>query len=270
MNKAIGVFDSGIGGLTIVKQLNILLPNETIIYFGDNKRLPYGSLSNATIIKYTKQNINFLLSKNIKLIIAACGTVSSILLNQEKNFKINLPILNIIEPICTAAIKATKNFNIGIIGTMSTINNSIISNKIYNLNNKIKIFSQACPLLVPNIENQLYYNEPDIIKKILLKYLLPLKIKKIDTLILGCTHYPILLELINDIMGNNVTIIDPSILMAKYTFDFLKNKFLFSKIINSKIQNSFFISGDNITFDNFASEFFKKKINSKNININQY
>ncbi len=204
-SNPIGVFDSGIGGLTVVKSLNTFLPNESIIYFGDTARVPYGSKSNSTVIEYSIQNAKFLYKKNVKLIVVACNTASSIALEElRKKFKV--PVIGMIEPGAKAALKATKNGNIGIIGTESTVSNKAYSKTLLSLNPEIKVTEKACPLFVPLAEEG--WTNHKATKLIAEEYLTELKESGIDTLILGCTHYPILKNIIQEIIGENVKLID--------------------------------------------------------------
>lgn len=201
----IGVFDSGIGGLTVVKQLLSMLPNENIIYFGDTARVPYGSKSNDTVIEYANQDARFLYKKNVKLIITACNTASSVALDSlRENF--DIPVIGMIEPGAKYALSKTKNGRIGVIGTHATINNGAYAKELHILDSKLEIFEKACPLFVPLAEEG--WIDHEATKLIAKEYLAELKEKKVDTLILGCTHYPILSELIQEVMGENVILID--------------------------------------------------------------
>ncbi|MCB0742367.1 MAG: glutamate racemase [Ignavibacteriae bacterium] len=207
MNKSnpIGIFDSGIGGLTVVKSVNTFLPSESIIYFGDTARVPYGSKSNSTIIEYALQDANFLAKKNVKLIIVACNTASAVALDELKKIY-ELPIIGMINPGAKAAINETKNKIIGVIGTETTISNKAYSKAIKNIDAEIKVVEKACPLFVPLAEEGLI--DHPATKLIAEEYLKELRNENIDTLILGCTHYPILKEVIQEVIGKNVKLID--------------------------------------------------------------
>lgn len=210
-NSAIGVFDSGIGGLTAVKELVKLLPNEDIIYLGDTARVPYGAKSPETIKKYASQNFRFLKSFDIKMIIAACGTVSSVLSalpsNSENEGHSGCFYTGVIHPAAQAAINVTKNKKIGVIGTDATIRSQSYKNLIKSLMPDAEVYQKACPMFVPLVENG--YTQRSCIPcvEIAREYLTPLKESGIDTLILGCTHYPIISEVIADIMGDGVSLI---------------------------------------------------------------
>jgi glutamate racemase len=201
----IGIFDSGIGGLTVVKRIISMFPNENIVYFGDTARVPYGTKSNSTVIEYAIQDTRFLINKNVKLIIVACNTASSVALQQLKtNF--NIPVIGMINPGAKLALKKTKNKRIGVIGTNATINNKAYSNELKKLDNSLSVFEKACPLFVPLAEEGWLNHKAT--KLIAEEYLSELIEKEIDTLILGCTHYPLLAEIIQEVVGNNVTLID--------------------------------------------------------------
>ena len=201
----IGVFDSGIGGLTVVKQMDQFIPNENLVYFGDTARLPYGSKSNETVIEYSKQNAKFLVNKNVKMIVVACNTASSVALDSLRD-TFEIPVIGMIEPGAKFAVESTKNGKIGVIGTHATINNKAYSTELMKLDKKLKVFEKACPLFVPLAEEGMI--DHPATKLIAEEYLKELHDHEIDTLILGCTHYPILTKMIQEVMGNKVTLID--------------------------------------------------------------
>ena len=205
--KAIGVFDSGIGGLTVVKELMRQLPGEDIIYLGDTAHLPYGTKSAATIIRFTLDNILFLLKQNVKLIIIACNTASSLALEAIRHH-FRIPIIGVIQPGAREAANATRTRCIGVIGTRATINSKSYESQIRRIDPSIKTISQACPLFVPLVEEG-WINQPATIA-IAKRYLEPLrrKSKKMDTLILGCTHYPLIKPIIKRVMGKGIRLID--------------------------------------------------------------
>ncbi|MBP0979793.1 MAG: glutamate racemase [Oscillospiraceae bacterium] len=255
-NKNIGVFDSGVGGLTVVKRLIELLPNENIIYFGDTARVPYGPRSNSTILRYALQDINFLKSQDIKIIIAACGTVSSVFFKNNINnfyFK-DFFFTGIIEMAAKKAVAITKNKNIGIIGTKATIKSKSYETYIKNLDSKIKTYSVACPLFVSIIEENLFNNRIDITNKIIDLYLKDLKKSNIDTLILGCTHYPLIKDLILNYFDNKIKIVDPGVEIAKFTKSYLTQNNLINNNIN-KNNIKFFVSDSVDNFKNIAKSF---------------
>jgi glutamate racemase len=206
--KPIGVFDSGIGGLTVVKRLASTLPNENIIYFGDTARVPYGSKSNSTVIEYSIQNTKFLLQKNIKALVVACNTASSIAIPDLKKM-FDIPIIGMIEPGSRMALSKTHNKKIGVIGTRATISNLAYSKEIKRLNEKAEVFEKPCPLFVPLAEEGWIKHRATY--EIAEEYLKELREEKIDTLVLGCTHYPILTEVIQKVIGLNVSLIDSGV-----------------------------------------------------------
>lgn len=203
--KPIGVFDSGVGGLTVVKRLISALPNENIVYFGDTARVPYGSKSNETVIEYSNQNTKFLLKKNVKAVVVACNTASSIALDVLKK-EFDIPIFGMIDPGANYAAKSTVNKKIGVIGTRATINNHSYKNELHKINKELIVFEKACPLFVPLAEEG--WIEHKATYQIAKEYLQELRDKEIDTLILGCTHYPILSKPIQSVVGENVKLID--------------------------------------------------------------
>lgn len=217
--QAIGVFDSGLGGLTAVKELIKVLPQENIVYFGDTARVPYGTRSDKTIKAYARQDADFLLSKGVKLIIAACGTVSSVA--TELYDALPVPFTGVVVPTATAAIRATKNGKIGIIGTPATVNSSSYKTEILKRNERIKVYQQACPLFVPLVENGFISADDPIVKLTVERYLSEMKGEGIDTLILGCTHFPIIAQAISDYLGKNVTLIDSGKETALYAANIL-------------------------------------------------
>lgn len=201
----IGVFDSGLGGLTVVKALVEDLPSESIIYFGDTARVPYGTKSKSTIVKFSLENVEFLLRHDVKCIVIACNTASSWALpTLRKYFKV--PIIGVIRPGALAAVRQTKNRRIGVIGTTATIKSRAYEMAIHRIDPTIKVFSHSCPLFVPLVEEG--WLNSAITHTIAREYLEPLRRQRIDTLILGCTHYPLLAGAIQRVLGPQVTLVD--------------------------------------------------------------
>lgn len=201
----IGVFDSGVGGLTVVAALRYLLPHEDILYFGDTARVPYGGKSAETIIRYSQQIVDLLLERGCKLIVVACNTASALALpTLKKIYKISLQ--GVIEPGAISAVKATRSGKIGVIATKGTIASNAYQHAIKALNPKLTIFSQPCPLLVPLIEEG--WLEDEITDAIIHRYLDPMLSEKIDTLVLGCTHYPLLKKRIAALIGSEISLVD--------------------------------------------------------------
>jgi len=207
----IGIFDSGIGGMTVVRAVEQLLPHHSLLYFGDTARTPYGTKSDETIINYSLRNCEFLLKKGAKLIIIACNSASSVATKRLRE-EFNVPVLEVIQPAAQKAIAHSSSGRIGIIGTKATIRSGIYDKTITALRPGSHVFSQPCPLLVPLVEEG-WINTRET-KMILRRYLHPFKDKQIDTLILGCTHYPLLKDLIQTRVGKRVTLIDSSIEVA--------------------------------------------------------
>lgn len=202
-NNPIGVFDSGIGGLTVAKEIVKLLPNESIIYLGDTARVPYGSRGKETITEFALQLTRFLLKKDVKLLVVACNTISATCLDKIQDIS-PVPVIGVIKPASKKIVETTKVGRVGVIGTRATINSKVYEREIHEINPEIKVISIACPLFVPIAEESL--GSSDIAKLTAQHYLSDLK--NIDTLHLGCTHYPLLRNVIRQIVGENVTIID--------------------------------------------------------------
>ena len=206
-NRAIGVFDSGLGGLTAVRRLHALMPDEDIIYFGDTGRVPYGTRGRDTIIKYARQDVAFLRQFDLKAIIIACNTVSSValdLLGQEND----IPIIGTVEPACRRAMAMTQNGKVGVIGTAATVPSGAYERYLHHADGSLTLYTQPCPLFVPLVENGRVQRGDVVIETVVAEYLAPLKDAGVDTLILGCTHYPLLEGVIGDFMGPDVTLID--------------------------------------------------------------
>jgi len=201
MQKPIGIFDSGIGGLTVVKQLIKLLPNEQLIYFGDTARIPYGTKSKRLIEQYALEDAAFLLQFDIKLLVVACNTASSLAMDVLRR-QLDIPVLGVVQPGAQAAVELTRNNTVGVIGTTATINSGSYAREIEKLNDNVKVSGQSCPLLVPLVEEG--WLEEDITILTLRKYLAALMKSDIDTLILGCTHYPLLEKTIQRVVGPDV------------------------------------------------------------------
>ncbi len=204
-NFAIGVFDSGLGGLTVVKELMKQLPRENIVYFGDTARVPYGTKSKESIIRFSKENVSLLLKQNVKMIVVACNTSSSVALPLLKR-SFSLPIIGVIRPGAKKASSVTRNKIIGVIATQATVNSQSYTKNIKLFDPTIKVKSQACPLFVPLAEEG-WVDKP-VTESVAREYLKPISHFKIDTLILGCTHYPLLKNVVQKVMGKGVMLID--------------------------------------------------------------
>ncbi len=251
-NYAIGVFDSGMGGLTAVKELNAILPNEDIIYFGDTARVPYGSRSRETVLKYAREDVEFLKKHKIKMIIAACGTVSSVI--GSTPLVEDMPFTGVLLPTAQAACAATKSGKIGVIATPATIRSKSFGKAIKVINPHAKVIGNACPLLVHLVENGYTARDCEITKLAALEYLTPIKDEGVDTLILGCTHYPVIKDIIADIMGDNVTLISSGEEAAKYA----RNALISADLLNENTQsgrNVFYVSDSKELFEENAKHF---------------
>jgi glutamate racemase len=203
--RPIGVFDSGIGGLTVVRALRDLLPHEDIFYIGDTARLPYGGKSKSTIERYSIEISGLLLAENAKMIVVACNTSSSLAISKLREI-LKVPVVGVIAPGARAAVKETRNGHIGVIGTKSTILSQAYERAIQALNPKVRVTSQSCPLLVPLVEEA--WLDEEVTREVLHRYLDPVVESGIDTLVLGCTHYPLLAPLIHEVSGPEVRLVD--------------------------------------------------------------
>lgn len=210
--RPIGVFDSGIGGLTVLKEILRTMPLESTLYLGDTARVPYGIRSAMTVARYSFENTDFLVSKGIKLLVVACNTVSAVSLDSIKK-KISIPVIGVIEPGAKAAVAATKNKKVGVIGTEATINSGAYSRIIKGMDNGIDVISLPCPLFVPLAEEG--FTDDEIALMVAEKYLKTIRDKGIDTLVLGCTHYPLLKGIIAKVMGDNIVLVDSAIETAR-------------------------------------------------------
>jgi glutamate racemase len=209
--RPIGVFDSGIGGLTVLKELIELLPGEDFIYLGDTARLPYGTKSNEVIVRYSRENTEFLLAKGIKLLVVACNTSSAVALGEIARDTM-VPVIGVIEPGASAAVKASRTGKIGVIGTEATIASGAYTRAIQSLKPHAEIYTRACPLLVPLVEEG--WTDNEIAERTVTHYLESLKSSGIDTLLLGCTHYPLLRSVFERALGRRVKIVDSAIATA--------------------------------------------------------
>ena len=220
-NRPIGVFDSGLGGLTCVREIMNIMPGEDVIYFGDTGRVPYGSRGNETLLKYVRQDIRFLETFDIKMIIIACGTASSAALPWISS-EFETRIVGVVEPAAKAAVKATKTKRIGVLGTSGTIKSGKYPEYIKSICPEAEVFQKACPMFVPLVENG--YSSSQVTKIFAEEYLEEIKKQDVDTIILGCTHYPLLKQVIGEIMGESVTHIDSGAAGADCALELLKEK----------------------------------------------
>jgi len=265
--KTIGIFDSGIGGLTVTREIFKQLPHEDIIYFGDTGRYPYGPRSADIIKKFSRQNVNFLFEKGVKFIIVACNTASSYALDYiEKIY--NIPMIGVVKPGAEAAAHATKNKKVGVIGTQGTISSGSYQKALMKVDKNLTIWSLACPLFVALAEEG-YVNKPAA-RLIAKDYLSGLKKKSIDSLILGCTHYPLLKSTIKHTMGPNLRLIDS----AEQTAKAAKTELIKLGLINPKKsmgKKEFYVSDSPDKFKKLGERFLGRKIGKvKLVDISSY
>lgn len=263
-DRPIGIFDSGIGGLTVLKEMIRITPDEKTIYLGDTARVPYGIRSAETVIRYSFENTRFLVSKEIKLMVVACNTASSVGLDAIKR-KVSIPVIGVIEPGAKAAVKASLNGKIGVIGTQATIGSSSYTKAIHALDGSIEVFGLACPLFVPLVEEG--WTEGAITTLVAEKYLEGLKDKGIDTVVLGCTHYPLLKEVIAGVMGKGVRLIDSAVETACEIRETLKTLGL-GREGKSDFSREFFVTDSTERFLKVSEKFLGQKIeNIKKIEV---
>jgi glutamate racemase len=267
LNRPIGIFDSGAGGLTVFSEVVRLLPNEHIVYFGDVGRSPYGIRSKEKIIQFTRQDINFLLEHKVKFIIAACNSASAAALDTVRD-EYNIDILGVTEPGAKTAVNSTKNKRVGIIGTAATISSNVYAKEIHKRDKNIKVFSLACPLFVPLVEEG--YADKKATKIIAMDYLKTLIDVDIDTLVLGCTHYPLLKKVISNAMGDKVMLVDSAEETARELASILSTR----NLINSspgEVTHKFYISDVPDQFSEIVRQFIGRRINNiTRVDITRY
>ena len=261
MDSAIGVFDSGVGGLTVVRELMRQLPSENVIYFGDTARVPYGSKSKNTILKFSRQIVRFLRTKNVKAIVVACNTASALALEDMRD-EIDIPIIGVVRPGAKMAVEKTITKHVGIIGTEATIKSGIYTDYIRQLDEDVTVIGKACPLFVPLVEEGLL--EDRITDDMIDRYLSELKPYGVDSLVLGCTHYPLLFNPIKRYMGESVTLINPAYETAKELRQILDEKKLLNKKSNVPTYQ-FYVSDGMDKFKAFADRVLP--INVDNVNV---
>lgn len=254
--KPIGVFDSGIGGLTILKEMRDLLPNEDFIYFGDTARIPYGTRSKETVKRYTFECLDFLVEHKVKALVIACNSATASALKESKE-RYNIPVFGVIEPGAAAAVKASETKQIGIIATKRTINSGAYQKEILKLDNTAEVVGKACPLFVQIAEEG--WGDSDVAYLTAKKYLIDIKDHKVDTLVLGCTHYPLLRYTIEKVVGEQVKLVNPAFETAKVLKKYLKE----SELLNEQDKmgdQSFFVSDEVEDFKSIGQTFLQKNI----------
>lgn len=268
----IGVFDSGVGGLTVAREIMRQMPNERIVYFGDTARVPYGSKSGETILKYSQQIVRFLLEQDVKAIAVACNTASAYALESlEKTTPV--PIIGVIKPGAKTAAQTTRNGKIGVIGTEGTISSGIYPSYIRELKPEAKVLGKACPLFVPLVEEGLW--EDPVTDEIARRYLAELMDEGIDTLILGCTHYPLIRKTIGRIVGEEVTLVNPAYETAMELKELLSENDLLAQgrpaLGSGENQYRFYVSDMAQKFIRFANSIIKYGVlSAKKVQIDKY
>ncbi len=270
-NAPVGVFDSGVGGLTVVREIMRQLPDERIVYFGDTARVPYGSKSKKTIIQFSKQIVRFLQTKGVKAIVIACNTASSLALDEVRE-EVGIPVIGVVRAGALAAVNATRNRKVGVIGTDATIDSGIYERVLKEMNPDVEVFGKACPLFVPLVEEGLFHDTvTDVIAS---RYLADLKKKYIDTLVLGCTHYPLIRSTIGRIMGENVTLINPAYETALELKELLNEKNMAREAHedeSSTEKYQFYVSDNAKKFTDFATAILPEEVKDTTfINIEAY
>jgi glutamate racemase len=258
--NSIGIFDSGVGGLTVFKEIEKVLPDENLIYFGDTAHVPYGSKSKETVMKFTTDNILFLLQNKVKMVVVACNTASALALDHLKGI-LSVPILGVIEAGANKALQISENKKIGIIGTTATIKSKSYEREIYKKDKKARIYTQSCPLFVPMVENSMLSG--DIVDQVVALYLKEFKNKGIDTLVLGCTHYPLLKHAIARYL-KGVNIIDSAEEVAFYTRVVLMERGILHDS-NKPAKKDFYVTDEAAGFTHLAELFLKRKIETPKV-----
>ena len=272
MNKKtapVGVFDSGVGGLTVAREISRQLPDENIVYFGDTARVPYGSKSQNTIIRFSEQIIRFLKTKEVKAIVIACNTASALALDAVKD-EFDIPILGVVIPGARAAVEATKNRKVGVVGTEATVQSGMYTKVIQGMNPEITVIEKACPLFVPLVEEG-WLHDP-VTEEVAARYLKELQDKDVDTLILGCTHYPLLRSTIRKIMGDQVCLVNPAYETALELGRLLKEKELSGTgTVQADFPYRFYVSDLADEFKAFANSILPYDVEmTKKIDIEKY
>jgi glutamate racemase len=266
-NRPIGVFDSGVGGLTVVKQLIRRLPSESIIYFGDTARIPYGTKSEEIVRRFALEDSIFLLDRAVKIIVVACNTASAVAVSMLQEL-LDVPVIGVIEPGARAAVKYSRKRKIGVIGTAATIRSRSYRNEIGKLSEDIQVLSQACPLFVPLVEEG--WTEDETTYLIARRYLHNLRENGIDTLILGCTHYPLLKNAIQKTVGNDVKLVDSGVETALSVENILRKQNLLARP-SHVAENYFYLSDMPYKFQEIAERFLERSVpHVETVNFNQY
>lgn len=251
----IGLFDSGIGGLTVLRAIQDKLPKESTVYFGDTARLPYGDKSAETILRYSIENAIFLMEQNIKMLVIPCNTVSSVALDKLRKI-FNIPVIGVIEPGAEHAVKTTKNKRIAVLGTKRTIESGAYHREILKLDPESHVIGIACPLFVPLVEEGMQFHQATHL--IVKEYLTPLLDANIDTVVLGCTHYPVLKDIIQDFLGPRVQIVDSATTCAHKVAEILSAQKLQTTL--EKVSHQFYVSDNPQKFRTIGQQFFSEPL----------
>ncbi len=262
----IGIFDSGVGGMTVARAIEQLCPDLPLVYFGDIARTPYGSKSPETLVRYAQNNVDFLLAQGARLIVIACNSAASTATDALQQY-CTVPVLDVITPAVVKAAEVSKTGRIGVIGTRATVRSRIYSERITALRPEARVFSAACPLLVPLVEEG-WLNRRET-KMILRRYLHPLRRQQVDTLVLGCTHYPLLKQLIGPRIGSRVKLIDSSVVMAGQVRDFLvAHPDLRKRLQNTTVtENRFYVSDCTDIVEETAARIFGRPIKLQTVEL---
>ena len=270
-NRPVGVFDSGLGGLTAIRSLMRILPEENLIYFGDTARVPYGNRAPETILQYARQDVRFLRSFSLKAIVIACGTISTTSLNTLQADNPDLPFVGVVSPACHRAAALTNNKRVGIIATRASIRSGAYEAALRRLDPEITVFGKSCPLFVPLVENGRFRPGDVVIETVAREYLAPLLERDIDALILGCTHYPLLEEVIAGICGPSVQLISAGEESAFELKRLLKARNLRADASRTG-EVQFYVSDQTEDFENTASIFLREDLRhvARRVDIEQY
>ncbi len=260
----IGIFDSGIGGLTVVRAVMDQLPGYDLVYFGDTARTPYGNKSSSTVVEYSLENTRFLIENGAKLVVMACNTASSVATEKVKS-SFDLPVYEVITPAVNLSVELSRRKSIGVIGTRATVSSGIYEKKILERIPGARVYSAPCPLLVPLVEEG-WLNKPET-RMIVKKYLHPLKTRQIDTLILGCTHYPLLKSIIQHKIGRKVSIIDSSMALAGEIKAFLAQNPDIDRSLSKNGRSCFYVSDVTLQFEKTARKVIKQNISLKHVSF---
>lgn len=266
-NSPIGVFDSGVGGLTVAREILRQHPNESIVYFGDTARVPYGSKSKETIIRYSRQIVSFLKTKRVKAIVVACNTASAFALDTIEQ-ETDIPMIGVVKPGAKVAVSNTLNKRVGIIGTEGTIKSELYTKYIKSIDSDITVFGKACPLFVPLVEEGMLHDS--VTDEMAARYLSDLKKENIDCLILGCTHYPLLRSTVGKVMGEKVNLVNPAYETAR-GLGYLMEEYGIKAAKENKAEYGFYVSDAADKFKDFANSILPFEIERiHQINIEEY